>query len=277
MTTMVVNKTIQHIMDLGISENEARAYLALLSVHPATAYETAREAGIPTSKIYQVMDRLEARGMAQAVMAEGKKTYAPMRPDDFIAGQKQRIESTLDTLKSDLARTACSREVSYIWNIRDQAHILERARRMIDESADTLLLSLWGDEAAALEPCLRKAASRGLRIATVLFGGLKFDIGTVFRHPIEDTIYNEKGGRGITVVSDSREALMGTVAVDGAAQGAWSMNEGFVTLAEDYVSHDIYIMKIVSRFDRELIGRFGRNYRLLRDIFSDREAGHEGG
>ena len=52
---MVVNNSIERLMDLGFSEYEARTYPALLAIQPATAYEIAREAGIPTSKIYQVI------------------------------------------------------------------------------------------------------------------------------------------------------------------------------------------------------------------------------
>jgi hypothetical protein len=44
-----------------------------------------------------------------------------------------------------------------------------------------------------------------------------------------------------------------------------------VTLAEDYVKHDIYIMKIVERFDPELQRRFGPGYEKLRDVWNDEE------
>ena len=67
---------------------------------------------------------------------------------------------------------------------------------------------------------------------------------------------------------------MATVFEENRVEGAWSVNKGFVTLAEDYVKHDIYIMKIVRRFDRQLIERFGENYGKLRDIFNDQEAGN---
>ena len=50
------------------------------------------------------------------------------------------------------------------------------------------------------------------------------------------------------------------------------MNRGFVTLAEDYIKHDVYMMKIVRRFDTTLKGRFGYKYEKLRDIFKDEEA-----
>ncbi|MBW2364395.1 MAG: hypothetical protein JRF25_04815 [Deltaproteobacteria bacterium] len=98
--------------------------------------------------------------------------------------------------------------------------------------------------------------------------------GQIFKHPIEDTIYNEKGGRGFVIIADSKEALMATVFEENRVEGAWSVNKGFVTLAEDYVKHDIYIMKIVRRFDRQLIERFGENYVKLRDIFNDEETGN---
>ena len=102
------------------------------------------------------------------------------------------------------------------------------------------------------------------------------DLDGVFRNPIEDTIYAEKGGRGLTVVADGREALMGTLREGAggvqAVEGAWSLNRGFVTLAEDYIKHDIYIMKIVSRFDPELQARFGPGYEKLRDVWKDEEA-----
>lgn len=58
-------------------------------------------------------------------------------------------------------------------------------------------------------------------------------------------------------------------------EGAWSTNRGFVTLAEDYIKHDVYIMKIVNRFNGLLVERFGENYVLLRDVFTDGERGKE--
>ena len=74
------------------------------------------------------------------------------------------------------------------------------------------------------------------------------------------------------VVVDSQEVLTGTVYKYGKVEGAWSRNRGFATLAEDYIKHDIYIMKIIRRFDRTLQERFGNRYKTLRDIFTDEEA-----
>ncbi len=62
---------------------------------------------------------------------------------------------------------------------------------------------------------------------------------------------------------------MGTVSKDNKVEGAWSMNRGFVMMAEDYIKHDVYIMKIVGRFSGLLRKKFGSRYEKLRDIFKD--------
>jgi len=64
---------------------------------------------------------------------------------------------------------------------------------------------------------------------------------------------------------------MGTDSAPGATSGAYSTNPGFVTLAEDYIKHDIYVMKMLKRYGREMTSRFGPHYEHLRNVFSDEE------
>lgn len=266
---MVVNKIIAHMREIGFSEYETRAYLALLGNNPATAYETARAAGIPTSKIYEVVAKLEERGVVSAIGGAGAKRYLPMSPAEFVESHRSRVESTLRTLHQELSEVGTEAEVSYIWNIGDYAYLMDKAGRIILDAAKTVLLSAWAVEARALEPFLMKAQKKKVRIAVVNFGLPIIETGRVYYHPIEDTLYAEKGGRGLVVVADGKEVLMGTIFADDRVEGAWSMNKGFVALAEDYIKHDVYIMKIVRRFDRMLLREFGERYAGLRDIFSD--------
>jgi sugar-specific transcriptional regulator TrmB len=261
-------------MELGLSEYEGKAYLALLARNPATAYETAHGAGIPTSKIYEVMGKMLARGLV-LVEDEGgeRKRYVPLDAKDFVSGERSRIGETIDRLEEDLKDFEGSLDVSYLWNVRDRESLLERARAILSRTEKEVLLSAATEELESLAPALSECAARGRRLATVRFGEKPMEIpGAVYPHPIRDTLQAEKGGRGFALVSDSREALIGTISsTGGSTQGAYSRNKGFVVLAEDYVKHDIYITKIVERFDSQLIERFGEGYALLRDVFSDTE------
>jgi len=273
---MVVNseQLAELFSRLGVSDYEGRVYAALLADNPATAYEAAKAAGVPTSKVYEVMARLEARGMVRSWEEEGRKRYLPQSPDDFVEATRRSLGRTLDHLKTDLSRLGGHRDQSYVWNLDEVEALLDKACRMAETAVETLLVSAWNPEARLLAPLVAQARDRGVKTALVHFGPGDLVPEGVFRHPIEDTIYSEKGGRGLTVIADGREALMGTLRGSSGtetAQGAWSRNHGFVTLAEDYVKHDIYIMKIVERFDADLQARFGPRYEKLRDVWNDEE------
>lgn len=262
---------ILELMELGLSEYEAKAYLSLLRESPATAYEIGKSSGIPTSKVYEVLKRLIEKGVI-SIIEEGKtKQYVPIEPDEFLSKHKNKTEMTIDSLKDELSNIKGKKELSFIWNIAEYDYLMDKARRMIESTTKTALISTWKEEFALIEDRIRDALKRKVKVAVVHFGSPELKLGQIYQHPIEDTIYLEKGGRGIVVVVDSKEVLMGTIFKDNKVEGAWSMNRGFVTLAEDYIKHDIYIMKIVKRFDRTLIKRFGERYAKLRDIFRDEE------
>jgi sugar-specific transcriptional regulator TrmB len=231
-----------------------------------------------------VLERLEGRGIAQSIEEGGKKKYVPLEYGLFMETQRNRLFSTLETLGEELAGLGGQRDASIIWNLRTYESLLETAVGMVERAEKSLLLSLWAQELEALAPPVENAIGRGVKAALVHFGPVTVSLGQVLAHPIEDTIYAEKGGRGFTMVVDGRQALMATVfqtrrgqnpkgrpAAHHAVEGAWSLNRGFVVLAEDYIKHDIYIMKIVRRFDPLLIKRFGQGYSRLRDVYSDTE------
>lgn len=269
---MVVNSDAQEgLRKLGFGEYEARAYTQLLKENPVTAYELAKASGIPSSKIYEVLGKLTGRGVAMAWEDEGKQRFVPLSPRELVARHRTEMEDELDVLEENLRRDARDSRYSMVWNMRSRQELRIQARRMVQDTRKELVASLWQEEAGELGDLLQDLHEAGVQIATVCFGSNFRLPGTTYAHPIGDTLYKERGGRGITLVSDGTRALMATIFPGDRVEGAWSMNQGFVTLAEDYLKHDIYVMKIVGRMDRELKEHFGPGYRHLRDIFHDRE------
>ncbi len=273
---MVENKLINDLMYTGLSEYESKAYVALIGSSPASAYEVAKRAGIPTSKVYEVMARLEQRGIAALLEDTGKSMYVPQEPEDYLSIRRHMMEKTLENLEGGLLKVRKKSETSIIWNITDYDSLMDKALAMAGSAKNSLLLSVWEQEASELAPSLVRARRLGVRVATLHFGPVTHEAGThdagvVYIHPIQHTLMEEKGGRGIVIVADSKEALVGTIREDMRADGASSRNEGFVSMAEDYIKHDIYMMKVVSRFDPQLKERFGPGYEKLRNVFADEE------
>ncbi len=268
---------VSKLTELGLSGYEAKAFVALTKDHPATAYEIAKASGIPSSKIYEVLGKLLEKRIISAASANDAhaktRRYTPMNPEDLLNQRLSTMKGLVDSLKRDFLTIGRDAEVGEIWNICEYDHLIDKALRMIEAAKAVILLSLWPEELERLEKSLNRAQQRGVRIALVHFGPPTADVGQVYFHPIEDAIHDEQGGRGFVMVADGHQVLMGSMRREGETEGAWSQNKGFAALAEDYIKHDVYITKIVRRFEKELIERFGENYALLRDVFRDEETG----
>jgi HTH-type transcriptional regulator, sugar sensing transcriptional regulator len=264
-----MKRDLSGLLELGFTEYEAKVYLSLLGESPASAYETGKASGVPTSKIYEVLKKLSGKGII-TIIDDGKtKRYVPVEPDEFLDQYQSRTVKVIDDLRNQLAAARGEKELSQIWNISEYEYLIDKARRMIEGAGFSVLLSVWKEELALLEDVIASAQRRKVKVVIVHFGSPELNLGQMYRHPIEDTLYQEKGGRGMVIVTDSKEVLMGTISEEHRVEGAWSKNGGFVMLAEDYIKHDVYIMKIVGRFSEQLKGQYGNRYEKLRDIFQD--------
>lgn len=267
---MVVNNLVHHLREAGLTEYEARAYITLVRENPLTAYEIARRAGIPTSKVYGVVSRLAERGVL-SVRGEGRaRSYVPIDAEEFVAGLRGRVHDTLVQIEGGLATLGGRPGSRQIVNVAGYGHVMDKARRLISGARETVLASVWKEEMAGLDQAITEARARYVKCAVVHFGPTPFRSADVFHHPAEG---KGRGERGIVIVADSAEALTGTILPDGSAEGAASSNRGFVYLAEEYIRHDIYFMKLTRRFDRHFRQVFGQGYEMLRDVFSDEASG----
>lgn len=99
---------LKDLQDLGLSEKEARVYLAALKIGRATADQLAKQAKIVRPTAYVQLENLIRMGLMRTY-DEGKKTYfAPESPEslrpliDKQKGELQIKERALQKLLPDL-------------------------------------------------------------------------------------------------------------------------------------------------------------------------------
>src|SRR5512136_763032 len=93
---------IAQLVELGFSEYEAKAYVALLRKSPVTGYELAKISGVPRSMIYEVAGKLTARGAAMTLRKDGAVQYAPAPAAEFLDNLHREHEELIASLKEDL-------------------------------------------------------------------------------------------------------------------------------------------------------------------------------
>ena len=269
---MVVTNTmdiaVNKLKQVGFSEYEAKAYIALLEENPLTAYEIAKNSGIPTSKVYEVIRKLENKQTVQSIHGERSKMFIPIPPDEFIRNFRVEIDGKLHAVRNELKDIRTGMDTSYTWHIKDHEGLVLKAKRMLNTARENILLSIWPDELKLLAEPLQEAVSRNIKIAMLHYGPASLKIKQTYIHPVKETLFADKGARGFTLVADSKEALNARI-TGRHIEAIWSMNGGFVVLTENYIRHEIYQMKIMKRFEPLLRKEFGERYERLLDIYND--------
>ena len=83
--------TREILRKMGLNAYETDAYIALLEGGQMTAMETSREANLPYSKIYEVLNSLKQKGWTKSTETRPSK-YVPVPPLEAAAAAKRRLE-----------------------------------------------------------------------------------------------------------------------------------------------------------------------------------------
>ena len=96
---------IEVLQELGFTSAEAKIYIALLKLSPATGYELAARSNVPRSAIYGVLKRLENQGLVNAAGRESV-CWVALPPADLEKVLEARFTKRLRGLKTSLESLA---------------------------------------------------------------------------------------------------------------------------------------------------------------------------
>src|SRR3989344_9013680 len=85
---------ITQLKGLGLSENEAKVYMAMLELGPATVLEISAKAGVNRPTTYVQIESLKKMGLT-STQTKGKKQL-------FIAESPEQFEFMIDRQKNEL-------------------------------------------------------------------------------------------------------------------------------------------------------------------------------
>lgn len=95
----------QELRDFGLSDNEIKIYLALLRRGLMSPTEISKETGFARPYIYDVVQRLQEKGVAATILRDQKRCFTAVTPSQLVELSKQRLEAlekvtkNLDALK----------------------------------------------------------------------------------------------------------------------------------------------------------------------------------
>lgn len=130
---------VGHLMRMGLTEYEAKAYIATVTLGGGTIKEISEQSGVPRSRAYDVMDRLVRKGLAEVGSSSPRcyRANEPITAHNHLVEEIRRTSEVVVRELSKMGRKAESRD-NPIWTVKGEwaidhkvDEILERAKREI--------------------------------------------------------------------------------------------------------------------------------------------------
>ena len=162
---------LQDLVAFGLTQTEAKVYVALLSFKEATINMLSHSTGLHVSQLYGILEKLEQKGFV--IEQPGRpKVYRAVEPNIVLnrvlrdlSKRKERIVEELLRVK----RNAFTTSVPPLWVIKGKKNILGTARDLVREAEIDILLSANHPLFNKLFEQLMRARDKGIQIFILLF------------------------------------------------------------------------------------------------------------
>lgn len=238
---------------VGMSEYEAKAYIALLSEgEPMNGYEVAKSSGVPRSTVYEVLAKLVSRGAAIQVHGVGRSTesFSAIPVDAFVDGHRSRLANTLDGLAETLPRVATKARSHIVQKLAGRESVVRRINEVTARSQAYAWLSLWPDIAEDVRATAADRARNEVEVVSVTYGSVGSFPGYGVLHEYLDPATTEglMGCRLYLAVADHQEVVIAAAEGD-AWRGVWTDDLSVALLAAEHVRYDVSMQVLCRHID----------------------------
>ncbi|WP_324760267.1 TrmB family transcriptional regulator sugar-binding domain-containing protein [Haloarcula sp. GH36] len=195
-------ETVAQLARFGLSETEARTYVAVLERGSATIAELSTATDISTGYVYDLVERLDDRGL---VVVDDHRTPTQVRAVDPESAIESMTEE-LSELATDLAERHTEAEPDYpaVELVRTRETLYDRLERLVGNASQEVFLSVPAPAIDRLTPALERAVRRGVFVAVLL--------GTA---GVDGPVDVERIARGTHVVRTWEATVASLAAADG--------------------------------------------------------------
>lgn len=132
-------EAVASLEHLGLTEYEARVFIALQRLGSGTARDVHRVADVPRSQVYSAAEGLEERGLV-AVQQSSPIRYRPVSIEEARSTLTERFEReqrrAFDYVESVRTEETADEQQEDIWTVGGRDHVSDRTAGLIREAED---------------------------------------------------------------------------------------------------------------------------------------------
>ena len=164
-----MDENISVLKGIGLTMYEAQAYVTLTSLISATAVEVSEKSGIPRSKIYDVLKKLNEKKFIE--FEDGRPLiYNVKSPVEVLSREKEKINQEIDdsiTRLTNVYENGMSQVQAPIWRIYGVEKIINQEMEIIQRAKTSVNMRigfLFEGEGEALIKAFKKRTSLKVNI-----------------------------------------------------------------------------------------------------------------
>ncbi len=194
-------KIVDSLEKLGLSQYEIKAFLALIMLGVGSAEIIAKNAKIPRTSAYKVLDSLEEKGFI--ISSEGRpKMYKPENLQTLKNRIIEEIEELFEKLQFVESIFMEKGEPQLVYTVYGKEKVMKKIAEMIDLSEEEIIISTpkISELRKSVEKNIERALKRGVRIIVVTHPNQRVPQGVI--------AYRKKGLMATDIVCDNKSALL---------------------------------------------------------------------
>jgi sugar-specific transcriptional regulator TrmB len=141
-------KVGRELKEIGLTEYECMAYLALVKYGELTAGQVSENTSIPYSKVYTVLDSLEKKGWIE-IKSGRPRLFYPKSPVEALRAEKLRQENKFEKSRGliidEVQALYEQREIKEkpeIWIVRGEENILSKIKETMSNVKHELMVAI---------------------------------------------------------------------------------------------------------------------------------------
>lgn len=233
-----MNKLHSLLKEFGLTSNAAKAYISLLRKNPATGYEISGQAEIPRSAIYNVLTKLENKGLVSSIGKDPRR-YIPLPASSLIDLLHNKHNKRMDELKYAIEEVDQNDEAFDFWHLHGYENMIQKAKEVVDLSTENIVINAWNREVSEIFDELKNASKRKVHITIFSFTKLSNSLGDVVSYNIDEEKLRKIWSPKMILVADKKYTMMGSARKNGECRSIFTENQAILEIASDHLTLDI--------------------------------------
>ncbi|KQM11627.1 hypothetical protein AOA80_07185 [Methanomassiliicoccales archaeon RumEn M1] len=128
---------VKHLVRLGLSEYEAKAYIATVALGEGTVNEISKESGVPRSRAYDIMERLASKGLVEMGNTTPicYRANDPLTASDRLMDEVRRANEEIVKGLREIGQRAEKRN-NPVWTLTGDWAIEHKIEELLDSAVE---------------------------------------------------------------------------------------------------------------------------------------------